>query len=61
MDKNYYCNEVWFYSHAQALMYADHVLKTEGKYYAVYTRAEMDSQVREMVNSIINHELECGK
>lgn len=56
MDKNFYCNDVWFYSYDQARTYADHVLKTEGKYYVVFTKAEMDS-----ITEAIDHEMECGK
>lgn len=55
MDKNYYCNKVWFYSYDQARLYSETMLKLEGKYYVVFTKAEMDSQVKGMVNSIVNH------
>lgn len=61
MEKNYYCNEHWFKTYDKACFYADIMLELEGKYHVVFTKSEMDSQVKGMVNSIINHEMECGK
>lgn len=61
MDKNFYCNNHWFKTYDEAKMYADKVFEMENKYYVVYTKAEMDAVVKGMVNSIINHEMECGK
>ena len=62
--ENYYVNGLWFDSYQVARTYADDLLEESGKYYAVMTRAEMDSIVSGMVDSVINlinHELECGK
>lgn len=50
---NYYCNGEWFDSYEAARAYADAVLRMEGRYYVVYTKAEKDAT--------INHEEECGK
>jgi hypothetical protein len=61
MEKNYYCNGHWFKTYDRASFYADIVLELTNKYHVVYTRAEMDSVVNGMVDSIINHEMECGK
>jgi hypothetical protein len=61
MDKNFYCNNEWFSTYLEAEMYANACLECDGKYFAVYTRLEMDSVVKGMVNSIINHAEECGK
>jgi hypothetical protein len=64
MDKNYYCNEQWFDTYESARAYADSAVLSTRKYHVVFTRAEMDSMVREMVNSVIktiDHEMECGK
>ena len=58
---NYYCNGLWFETYRLARIYADDILEMDNKYCVVYTRAEMDSQVKGMVNSIINHAEECGK
>jgi hypothetical protein len=44
-----------------AKVYADDLLAERGKYCVVFTKQEMDSQVKGMVDSIINHEMECGK
>ena len=64
MDKNFYCNGEWFATYESARAYADSVVLLTSKYNVVYTRAEMDSMVHNMVDSVIgsiNHELECGK
>ena len=64
MDNNFYCNGEWFKSYESAKAYADSVVLLTRKYNVVYTRAEMDSMVHNMVDSVIgsiNHELECGK
>jgi len=61
MEKNYYCNGKWFKSYDEATRYACRAITLCGTYYVIYTKAEMDSQVRGMVDSIINHEMECGK
>lgn len=58
---NYYCNGLWFERYSVAKIYADDLLEMDGKYCVIMTRAEMDSQVKGMVDSIINHEMECGK
>lgn len=60
MEKNYYCNGVWFYHYAQARMYAEHMLKEEGKYHVVMTKAEVDS-ITQAIDKAIDHEMECGK
>lgn len=60
MEKNYYCNGVCFYSYNQARMYADSVLKEEGKYFVVMTKAEVDS-ITQAIDKAIDHEMECGK
>jgi hypothetical protein len=61
MDKNFYCGGEWFDTYEAARAYGDTVVLLTRKYNVVYTRAEMDSQVKGMVNSIINHAEECGK
>jgi len=64
MQKNYYVDGKWFARYINARDYADQLMEESGKYFVVYTRAELDSQVQEMVDSVIsliNHELECGK
>lgn len=64
MNKNFYCNEQWFDTYESARAYADSVVLLTRKYNVVYTKAEMDSMVRDMVDSVIgsiNHEKECGK
>ena len=58
---NFYCNGLWFDTYQVAKVYADDLLAENGKYHVVYTRAEMDATVKGMVDSIINHEMECGK
>ena len=52
-ERNYYCNGFWFQDYEHARKYAEHILKTEGKYRVVFTKAERDAT--------INHEQECGK
>ena len=64
MDKNFYCNGEWFATYESARAYANSVVLLTRKYNVVYTKAEMDSMVNNMVESVIesiNHELECGK
>ena len=58
---NYYVDGKWFARYINARDYADELMEIDGKYRVVYTRAELDSQVKGMVDSIINHEMECGK
>ena len=56
MEKNYYryyCNKQWFKTYEEATRYACRAITLTGVYHVIYTRAEMDS--------IINHEMECGK
>jgi hypothetical protein len=61
MENNYYCNDEWFDSYEAARSYSDVMVRMTGAYHVVYTRAELDSQVQGMVDSIINHIEECGK
>lgn len=61
---NYYVDGKWFARYINARDYADELMEQDGIYKVVYTRAELDSQVQSMVDSVINlinHELECGK
>ena len=58
---NFYVNGLWFDTYQVARTYADDLLAESGKYHVVMTRLEMDSVVDSMVDSIINHEMECGK
>ena len=58
---NYYCNNKWFSSYLEAETYANACLECDGKYFAIYTKLEMDSIVKKMVDSIINHAEACGK
>ena len=53
MERNYYCNGVWFDSYHMAKMYAEEMGAELNKFLVVFTKEEMDSQ--------INHEKECGK
>ena len=50
---NYYCNGEWFSTYIEAEMYANACLEIDGKWFVVYTKDEIDS--------MINHEEECGK
>jgi hypothetical protein len=61
MDKNYFVDGDWFEDYQDAKDFADILLDNDGIYRSVYTKKEMDSQVKGMVDSIINHEMECGK
>lgn len=62
--KNYYVDGEWFTRYEDAKDYSESMLAHDGRYRVVFTKAEMDSMVNNMVESVvksINHELECGK
>jgi hypothetical protein len=53
MEKNYYCNGIWFKCYEDATDYVESMMHHDGRYRVIYTRAEIESQ--------INHKQECGK
>jgi hypothetical protein len=53
MDKNYYCDRMWFDTYEEAREHANSMMLYDDVFRMVYTKSEMDSQ--------INHEEECGK
>ena len=56
MEKNYYCDRMWFNTYEEAREHATHMMLYDDVFRMVYTRAEMDS-----ITEAIDHELECGK
>ena len=60
MEKNYYCDRMWFNTYEEAREHATHMMLYDDVFRMVYTRAEMDS-IKTAIDKTINHELECGK
>ena len=62
MEDNYFwfVNGKGFVRYMDALEYAKQVTLNENKYYAIYSKNEIDAIKMEALKNI-NHELECGK
>jgi hypothetical protein len=42
-DNNYYVNGFWFDMYDEARRYADFMMETQRRYYAIFTRSEMEA------------------
>lgn len=62
MEKNYRVNGKWFKTLEDAQTYSDNILATEGVYYVVLTKAEIESIAQSIDKAVkLHHEMECGK
>jgi hypothetical protein len=50
-DNNYYVNGFWFDMYDEARRYADFMMEAQRRYYAIFTRAEIEAHGLENVES----------
>ena len=46
-DNNYYVNGFWFDMYDEARRYADFIMETQRRYYAIFTRSEIEAHGEE--------------
>ena len=50
-DNNYYVNGFWFDMYDEARRYADFMMEAQRRYYAIFTKAEIEAHGEENVKS----------
>jgi hypothetical protein len=48
-DQNYYVNGLWFDLYNEARTYADFIMESQRRYYAIFTRAEIEAHRDELI------------
>lgn len=48
-DNNYYVNGFWFDMYEEARRYADFIMETQRRYYAIFTKAEIEAHRDEII------------
>lgn len=48
-DNNYYVNGFWFDMYEEARRYADFIMETQRRYYAIFTKAEIEAHGEEIM------------
>lgn len=48
-DHNYYVNGFWFDMYDEARRYADFIMESQRRYYAIFTKAEIEAHGEEIV------------
>jgi hypothetical protein len=50
-DNNYYVNGFWFDMYDEARKYADFIMESQRRYYAIFTKSEIEAHGEENIRS----------
>lgn len=50
-DNNYYVNGFWFDMYDEARRYADFIMESQRRYYAIFTKAEIEAHGEENIKA----------
>lgn len=50
-DNNYYVNGLWFDLYDEARKYADFIMESQRRYYAIFTKSEIEAHRDEILKS----------